>query len=174
MEEVVIPQAMKQVQVEAAGKESPEPASSTAEPDAEVLVAHEAEASHEPIDDISAILNTWRSECDRLAALAGTASSSGPQGDGIDAIKASLSILEDLRSRAARLVPAKVSTAELHQNLQRLTAKAADSLNSLLAPTCHATCLPPARRSRRSSKSLFCLCFHRDQSRPAWAGRNRR
>ncbi|MFX4827891.1 hypothetical protein ABTB65_19355, partial [Acinetobacter baumannii] len=79
---------------EAAGKESPEPASSTAEPDAEVLVAHEAEASHEPIDDISAILNTWRSECDRLAALAGTASSSGPQGDGIDAIKASLSILE--------------------------------------------------------------------------------
>ncbi len=132
MEEVVIPQAMKQVQVEAAGKESPEPASSTAEPDAEVLVAHEVEASHESIDDISAILNTWRSECDRLAALAGTASSSGPQGDGIDAIKASLSILEDLRSRAARLVPAKVSTAELHQNLQRLTAKAADSLNSLL------------------------------------------
>lgn len=134
MEEVVIPQAMKQVQVEAARKESLEPASSTAEPDAEVLVAHEVEASHEPIDDISAILDTWRSECDRLAALAGTASSSGPQGagDSIDAIKASLSVLEDLRSRAARLVPAKVSTAELHQNLQRLTAKAADSLNSLL------------------------------------------
>ncbi|MCW2361270.1 RNaseH domain-containing protein, partial [Bradyrhizobium elkanii] len=135
MEEVVIPLAMKQVQFEAAPiRELPEPVGPVGEPDAEVPAAHDVEDSREPVDDLSVIEEAWRSECDKLAVLTGTASSVGPQGagDSIDAIKASLSVLEDLSSRAARLVPAKVSTAELHLNLQRLTAKAADSLNSLL------------------------------------------
>jgi Cytochrome P450/RNaseH domain of pPIWI_RE len=136
MEEVVIPQAMKQVQAEAGPiVKSPESARSLTETEAKVpVVADKAQATQEPMDDLSSIEKTWRLECERLGALAGTASSIGPQGsgDGIDAIKASLTILEGLRSRAARLAPAKVSTAELHQNLQRLTAKAADSLNSLL------------------------------------------
>lgn len=135
MEEVVIPQAMKQVQVEAAPTaEAIEPAGSAAAPEAKVAVAHEAAVSREPVDDLSAIETVWRSECDRLVALTGALSSIGPQGagDSMDAIKASLSVLEDLRSRAARLAPAMVPTAELHQSLQRLTAKAADALNSLL------------------------------------------
>ncbi|GAB9109921.1 RNaseH domain-containing protein [Bradyrhizobium diazoefficiens] len=135
MEEVVIPQAMKQVQVEAVQTvESAEPASSAAAPETEMPAVEEVETSRELVGDLSAIEDAWRSQCERLVALAGAVSSIGPQGagDGIDAVKASLSVLEDLRERAARLVPAKVSTAELHLNLQRLTAKAADSLNSLL------------------------------------------
>ncbi|RXH29337.1 hypothetical protein XH84_22910 [Bradyrhizobium nanningense] len=135
MEEVVIPQAMKQVQVKAAqAVESAELALSAKVPEADLPVIEEVENSREPVEDRSAIENAWRSECERLVALAGAVSSIEPMeaGDTIDAIKTSLSVLEDLKGRAARLVPAKVSTAELHLNLQRLTAKAADSLNSLL------------------------------------------
>ncbi|MDA9420930.1 RNaseH domain-containing protein [Bradyrhizobium sp. CCBAU 53380] len=135
MEEVVIPQAMKQVQVEAARTvESAELASSVYTPAAEVPVMVEIESSREPVDDLSAIETAWCSECESLVALVGAVSSIGPMdaGETIDAIKTSLSVLEDLKDRAARLVPAMVSTAELHLNLQRLTAKAAESLNSLL------------------------------------------
>lgn len=135
MEEVVIPQAMKEVQVEATTTvESTERVSSASPDETEVPLAREVEAFRKPIDDLSMLVDVWHSECDRLAALAGTASSVGPQGagDSIDAIKASLSVLEDLRSRAACLMPAKVSTSDLHLNLQRLTAKAAESLSSLL------------------------------------------
>lgn len=137
MEEVLIPHAMKQVQMHAAFPADPlEHASTSPAVEAEATDVFPISGAIQvtEIGDLAAVEAAWRSECERLVALASAASSDGPQGagDSIDAIKASLSVLEDLRSRAAQLVPAKVSTAELHLNLQRLTARAADSLNSLL------------------------------------------
>jgi hypothetical protein len=115
MEEVVIPQAMRQVQVDMApATEVPEQASPEAEPQTQApAVTHKVEAVHEPLDDLAGIEDAWRSECERLVALASAVSSGGPQSDGISAIRASLVVLEGLKDRAARLVPSMVSTAEL-------------------------------------------------------------
>ena len=134
MEEVVIPQAMKQMQIEAAPvAEPPEQAGSAVEPDTEApVVALEADEIREPVDDLVAIEDEWQREWEKLMALAGIASANGPQGGTIEEIRASLSILEDLRDRAGRLVPLTVPTADLREDLRRLTAKAAELLNSLL------------------------------------------
>jgi hypothetical protein len=134
MEEVVIPQAMKQVLVESAPAAEPSgQTGTTIETDTDgPVVAMEVEGSRGLPEDPAAIEEAWRAECERLVALADAASSAGPQGDDIDAMKASIRVLEDLRDRAARCVPSAVSTAELRENLRRLTAKAAESLNSLL------------------------------------------
>jgi hypothetical protein len=134
MEEVVIPQAMRQVQVDTVpAVEIPEQARPESGTDTEApVVTHKLEVVQQPVDDLAAIEDAWRSECERLVALAGAASSDGPQSDGIDAIRASLMVLKGLKDRRARFVPSMVSTAELRENLRRLTAKAAESLNSLL------------------------------------------
>ena len=134
MEEVVIPQAMKQVQADAAPvAEPPEQAGPVVEPDtAAPVVAREVEEIREPVDDLVAIEGAWQREWEKLMALAGIASANGPQGGTIEEIRASLSILEDLRDRAGRLVPLTVPTADLREDLRRLTVNAAESLNSLL------------------------------------------
>ncbi|WP_298253202.1 RNaseH domain-containing protein [Bradyrhizobium sp.] len=140
MEEVVIPQAMKQVLTEAApAAELPERTTPGAEPEPVVVgAALEDEAVREPLDDLAAIERTWRSECEKLAALAGAASWAGPQADGLDAIRSSMIVLQDLKDRAARLVPWMMSTSDLRENLRRLTAKAAESLTSLLGDASNA------------------------------------
>lgn len=135
MEEVVIPQAMRQVQLEeVAPTDLRGQANSVAERDASApVVAHDDQP-----DDLAAVEGAWRLECEKLVTLVGTASSDGPTGGDLDAIQASVSVLEDLRSRAQRLVPATASTAELCKHLRRLTAKAADSLNLLLGESLNA------------------------------------
>lgn len=142
MQEVVIPQAMKQVLVEPTPAAEPSgqtgPAVET-DPDPEgPVVAQEVEGMLDPSVDLAAIEEAWRAECERLAALACAASSAGSHGDGLDTMKASLAVLEDLRDRAARFVPSKVPTAELRERLRRLTAKAAESLNSLVGEEANA------------------------------------
>ncbi|WP_316158730.1 MULTISPECIES: RNaseH domain-containing protein [unclassified Bradyrhizobium] len=134
MDEVVIPQAMRQNQVVPIPAAEPhEPVSPVVAPDPEAqVVAQETDAVHNAMDDLATIEQAWRSECEKLMALVSAASPVGPRGEGIDLIKASVSVLDSLRSRAVDLQPATVSTADLHQDLQRLTVKAAESLNSLL------------------------------------------
>lgn len=135
MEEVVIPQAMKRAPADPAP--TPElsvQARPPVDPDVETnrLEQNDAPPSEPIADDLTAIDDAWQRECEKLIALASVASAHGPKGGTIEDIRHSLSILEDLRDRAARLVPAKVSTADLREHLRRLTANAAESLEGLL------------------------------------------
>lgn len=136
IEEVVIPQAMKQVLPEASRvvleHESPRAAPASVASEEVPNEAPAGSVARQPVDELTAIEDAWRSECERLVTLAGAASSEGPRGNGVDAIGASLLVLQDLRDRAARFVPSMVSTADLREKLRRLTAKAAEALNSLL------------------------------------------
>ena len=109
MEEIVIPHAMRQ----AAGAA-----------EQAVSVPHsgeKVEEPHAPEEDrplagessFAELERAWRFHCERIETLARSAGAAGPTDGDVSEIRDSLSVLLEVQDQAVKLVPAKVSTAEL-------------------------------------------------------------
>jgi len=135
MEEVVIPHAMRQAEgATVHAMTVPHSGESVEEPHApeEDKIGPEEDRPLARESSLAELERAWRFHCERIETLARSAGAAGPTDGDVSEIRDSLSALLEVQDQAVKLVPAKVSTAELREALRVIAASAADALSSLI------------------------------------------